>query len=153
MSDTPEPTRRATLFQLGIGALVVVLGEATWATVRFARAPLSYAPPLKRALGRLKDFAAGTTTYVESAQVFVKRDELGARAMSATCTHLGCTVRREGQGFICPCHGSRYDAEGRVVGGPAPSDLAHFELSQDPRGRLQVDLGRPVDAKTRLREA
>ncbi|MBW4621701.1 MAG: cytochrome b6-f complex iron-sulfur subunit [Cyanosarcina radialis HA8281-LM2] len=41
------------------------------------------------------------------------------------CTHLGCTFPwnpNENQ-FQCPCHGSRYDPEGRVVRGPAPLPL------------------------------
>jgi cytochrome b6-f complex iron-sulfur subunit len=41
------------------------------------------------------------------------------------CTHLGCTFPwnpHENQ-FQCPCHGSRYDSEGRVVRGPAPLPL------------------------------
>ncbi len=42
-------------------------------------------------------------------------------AIKPICTHLGCTVnwQPEKQRFICPCHGSQYDAVGRVVQGPA----------------------------------
>ena len=80
----------------------------------------------------------------------MKRDAKGLRAMSAVCTHLGCTVRRQEGGFVCPCHGSRYDEEGRVVGGPAPSPLAYYRLELDRRGRVVVDLSRPVDSKDRL---
>jgi ubiquinol-cytochrome c reductase iron-sulfur subunit len=42
------------------------------------------------------------------------------------CTHLGCIpIAHEGQydGFFCPCHGSQYDASGRVRHGPAPANL------------------------------
>lgn len=44
---------------------------------------------------------------------------------SATCTHLGCTPHRGGAygGFLCPCHGSHYDASGRIRAGPAPKNL------------------------------
>ena len=40
------------------------------------------------------------------------------------CTHLGCvpTERKQG-GWVCPCHGSIYDASGRVTKGPAPTNL------------------------------
>lgn len=145
---TEGADRRRFLFVAGIGGLVAVLGEATWATVRFARAPLSYGPPLRRVIGRATDFVRGTTTYVEDAKVFVRRDEQGIRAVSAVCTHLGCTVRREGTGFVCPCHGSRYDENGRVTGGPAPRGLAHLAVTRDAHDRLIVDLGHEVEPGT-----
>jgi ubiquinol-cytochrome c reductase iron-sulfur subunit len=40
------------------------------------------------------------------------------------CTHLGCIPLKTDQGYLCPCHGSRYDLSGRIVAGPAPLDLA-----------------------------
>jgi ubiquinol-cytochrome c reductase iron-sulfur subunit len=43
------------------------------------------------------------------------------------CTHLGCIpIAHEGNydGFFCPCHGSQYDASGRIRQGPAPANLA-----------------------------
>ena len=51
------------------------------------------------------------------------------------CTHLGCTFPwnpHENQ-FQCPCHGSRYDHDGRVVRGPAPLplQLAHVTIEGD----------------------
>ncbi|NJN02916.1 MAG: Rieske 2Fe-2S domain-containing protein [Leptolyngbyaceae cyanobacterium SL_1_1] len=44
--------------------------------------------------------------------------------LSAVCTHLGCIVDWNGEAFVCPCHGSRYDALGQVTRGPAPKALA-----------------------------
>jgi len=40
------------------------------------------------------------------------------------CTHLGCVPNRDADGgWLCPCHGSMYDASGRVIRGPAPKNL------------------------------
>ena len=45
----------------------------------------------------------------------------------AICTHLGCIpLANQGDydGWFCPCHGSQYDASGRIRRGPAPANLA-----------------------------
>jgi len=55
--------------------------------------------------------------------------------LNAVCTHLGCVVPWNGSEnkFICPCHGSQYDATGKVVRGPAPLSLAlvHADVVDD----------------------
>src|SRR5262245_26585553 len=48
------------------------------------------------------------------------------------CTHMGCKLRSEdarsaaatGEGWVCPCHAARFDLSGRVVSGPARTNLA-----------------------------
>jgi isorenieratene synthase len=60
-------------------------------------------------------------------------------AISLTCTHQGCTVQRQGDGkFLCPCHGAVYDAEGRVVAGPANRDLPRFQIAQRTDDQVQL---------------
>ena len=47
--------------------------------------------------------------------------------MMGVCTHLGCVPLGNGageyHGWYCPCHGSHYDASGRIRKGPAPENL------------------------------
>jgi ubiquinol-cytochrome c reductase iron-sulfur subunit len=55
-------------------------------------------------------------------------DEAGEwLVMIGVCTHLGCIPIRDGAGefggWFCPCHGSHYDAAGRIRKGPAPRNL------------------------------
>jgi Rieske Fe-S protein len=57
----------------------------------------------------------------------VYRDEAGAlHEVSAICPHLGCIVHWNAaeRTFDCPCHGSRFDCMGKVINGPANSDLS-----------------------------
>lgn len=60
----------------------------------------------------------------------VYRDEQGTvYERSAVCPHLGCIVSWNSgeQTWDCPCHGSSFDRFGRVISGPANSDLASVE--------------------------
>ncbi len=52
------------------------------------------------------------------------------RAMSAVCTHLGCTVqyRTDNRMIWCACHDGLYDLEGRNVSGPPPRPLERYEV-------------------------
>ncbi|MEX0680991.1 MAG: Rieske (2Fe-2S) protein [Balneolales bacterium] len=52
-------------------------------------------------------------------------------ALSLECTHRQCTVNPTGKTFTCPCHGSRYDQEGRILEGPARRDLFSFSVTTD----------------------
>jgi Rieske Fe-S protein len=52
-------------------------------------------------------------------------------AIDATCSHEACTVTdADGSVYVCPCHGSRYDRNGRVLGGPATASLRQFPTSE-----------------------
>ncbi len=102
-------------------------------------------------IGRGKDFPPGTAKYLEDHQIYVFADPDGIFAMTAICTHLGCAVRHETEGFICPCHGSRYDLAGEVLKGPAARNLDWYEVRELPGGRLAVDPTKVVPAGTRIR--
>lgn len=51
-------------------------------------------------------------------------------ALSATCTHLGCTVqyRPDLREIWCPCHNGMYDLNGRNISGPPPRPLEAFQV-------------------------
>jgi Rieske Fe-S protein len=70
------------------------------------------------------------------------RDGDTVHAVSRRCPHLGCTVRPSPDGRLaCPCHGSRFDARGRVQRGPATVDLPPLKVSRDgERNGFVIDL-------------
>jgi Rieske Fe-S protein len=65
-------------------------------------------------------------------KVAVYKDEQGqVHAFSASCPHLGCNVRwnADEKSFDCPCHGSRFSCTGKVLNGPALSDLKPIDIT------------------------
>ena len=78
--------------------------------------------------GPFDELKAGeaSVTRVGMGQIAAYRDEGGTlHAVSAVCTHLACIVawNPAEKSWDCPCHGSRFDTEGRVLHGPAVKDL------------------------------
>lgn len=70
---------------------------------------------------------SGEVVSLNGEKVAAYRDDDGLiHAVSAVCTHLGCQVsfNTAERSWDCPCHGSRFDVEGRVLAGPAVKDLA-----------------------------
>jgi len=51
-------------------------------------------------------------------------------ALDLICTHLGCTVTVTSSGLSCPCHGSRFDRQGRVLKGPADRTLRRLKVEE-----------------------
>jgi len=72
----------------------------------------------------------GGAVLVESdAGVFLlaRTSQSAFSAIEAVCTHEGCTVTgADGDQYVCPCHGSRYDRSGHVVHGPATASLRQY---------------------------
>lgn len=61
------------------------------------------------------------------------------QAISLTCTHQGCTVSKQKDGtFLCPCHGAKYDQNGKVLKGPAQRDLTTFKIKNQTENKAQL---------------
>lgn len=88
-------------------------------------------PPQLVPVGKVGDFKAGVwkpVTLPGGRAAFVRRLPGPAprfQALSALCTHKGCPVawRPAEKHFICPCHGGKFDANGKNVAGPPPAPL------------------------------
>jgi Rieske Fe-S protein len=72
----------------------------------------------------------GRILNLNGQHVAVYRDDSGATTRrSAVCTHMGCLVdwNDAERTWDCPCHGSRFKADGAVISGPAESPLPEPE--------------------------
>lgn len=150
-------SRQRFLGRVGLVGVGLSLGVPAAMGVRSVVPNVLYEPPRRVKLGPLERFADGGT-FVPDQRLFVFRDGPTLHCISAICTHLGCTVQMArmpqvagGFEFHCPCHGSKFQADGTNVTGPAPQPLQYYSLELAPDdGQLLVDLGREVDKGWRL---
>lgn len=68
--------------------------------------------------------------------------ENGPLAVSRRCTHLGCrlTFVEEEKNFICPCHHSRFNWDGRYISGPARKNLTRYKVKRIKKDVLLVEI-------------
>jgi nitrite reductase/ring-hydroxylating ferredoxin subunit len=159
MTDREKPATRANppdlqsrrVFMLGVVGVGAASAGFVGATVRYLIPNVLYEPSRRFTIGGPSDFPSGSVTFLPDRRLFVFNGPDGLFCISSICTHLGCNVRHIGTGFECPCHGSRYDENGRVIHGPAPKPLEWFSLTLSPREELIVDLDKPVGPEFRLR--
>ena len=88
-------------------------------------------------------------TFFAPDLTFVCRDARGLFALTAICTHAGCSVDFANTAFSCHCHGSAYDFNGNVTRGPAPKSLVHYAMCVTPGGTVGYDVTTTVDAAAR----
>lgn len=86
-------------------------------------------------LNQLAELATGEGKIVEfeDEKIAIYKDEQGKlHALSPTCTHAGCEVKWNNAelSWDCPCHGTRYSYDGRVMTGPATKDLSKVSLRE-----------------------
>lgn len=143
--STADMSRRNFLNFIGFGALTATLGGTALGGLRFMFPNVLYEPPARMKIGSPSKFGDGTVTYIEEKKVFVRRVPEGFQAISAVCQHLGCTVTRNGDEFVCPCHGSVYSKDGERIAGPAPRGLDHFSIELARDGQMVIDLSKVID--------
>ena len=93
-------------------------------------------PPERFDLGPASDFPVDSRKNLPDVPAVLVHTDAGFAALSLVCTHLGCTLEQKTDGFICPCHGSHFDADGKVIRGPAAKNLAALSVDQDQQGHV-----------------
>jgi menaquinol-cytochrome c reductase iron-sulfur subunit len=145
----------------------MALGGQAYAFVRSLVPNVLYENPQRYKVGTPDQFNEGPS-YLDDKRIFIFREKNTFHAVSAACTHLGCTVKMqrlnqpkkvtvrgrvfdEQAEFACPCHGSKYYGDGTNYSGPAPRPLDHFKLELSPDdGQLLVDASEVVAQDFRL---
>ena len=130
--DRRQVLVRAGLVTMGVAAAGVLAacggGGRTPRTTRRQDAPAAG----DGALAQVSDIPVGGAISAKDADgkpIILLQPEAGTVvALSAVCTHQGCTVAPDGDQLKCPCHGSVFDLTGGNVSGPAPSPLPAVDV-------------------------
>ena len=80
---------------------------------------------------KAKELSVGESAIVAdgSTKVCACRDEKGLHEFQHRCTHMGCPLKwnEAEKTWDCPCHGSRFDNDGKVINGPAGKNLPQIK--------------------------
>lgn len=143
-----QVTRRRMLNWLSSFGLFGSAVVSIFSNLVFIKPRATYGQPNRFSIGKPEDFPSGARITLGEHNICVVRENEKLCAISTVCTHLGCIVSTSETGFACPCHGSRYDQDGNVTGGPAPKALPWYQVTLAPNGELEVDKGEEVSAGT-----
>lgn len=136
-----EVSRREFLNEITLGALGVAgLGGATL-TYQFFSPKVLFELSTTFSAGDPDLYPVNSVTFLQSQQVYIVRTAAGFYAVSAICTHLGCITqwKPESNTIACPCHGSKFQPNGKKIEGPAAEPQPHYAISLTADGELQVD--------------
>ncbi len=166
-SDVPDMGRRQFMNLLTFGTITGVAAGALYPVVKYFIPPSSGGAgggiTAKDALGNdviASEFVAshnvgdrvlaqglkGDPTYL----VVEGDNTIADYGINAVCTHLGCVVpwNASEDKFICPCHGSQYNAQGKVVRGPAPLSLALAHVNVNDSDKVLFSEWTETDFRT-----
>ena len=151
MTQPLEPERRRFLQWIGQWSVVAAIATQFVGMAHAFVPRVLYEPSKKFKVGKPGEYPEGVT-FVPAHRLFVMRERNQFHVISATCTHLGCTVewKEKLSEFDCPCHGSKFKADGIPFAGPAPRSLNWYPLSVSGDGFLVVDSGKSVPSTYRF---
>lgn len=126
-----DKTSRRDFLKLVTNALLGLAGLlGLGGLVRYLSYKPEPGPPSEFDLGSVQDFPPDSGLIRPDIPAMVNNNFGEFIAISLTCTHLGCTVEETGDGFLCPCHGSRYNKDGQVLQGPAKQPLRPLRVEK-----------------------
>ena len=99
----------------------ITIGQSK--TVTWRGKPVFVTRLSKKEQNKAKNASINTLKDPEAFDQRVKKGHEEWLVVVGICTHLGCIPIAESAGWICPCHGSYYDVCGRILKGPAPTNL------------------------------
>lgn len=141
----------AWLASLGFATLESLVITYQFALPRLAKGEFGGAVPIG-SIATLPGIGADPFPFNRAKFWWVQSKE-GALALYKVCTHLGCIYgwKPEEGKFICPCHGSQFEREGKFIQGPAPRNLDRFVVrAYDANGNLLAETKQPEGGPVKI---
>ena len=132
-ADFGRGRRRFTEFLLG-GGLLASAVAFIYPVLRYLIPPpsadLGSSTVVAGRVGELKPNSGKIFAFGSRPALLIRTADNEYRAMSATCTHLNCTVqyRSDLERVWCACHNGFYDLNGRKIAGPPPRPLQAYDV-------------------------
>ena len=133
-----ELSRRDFLKLIRNGFLYLSGGLISAGLFRFFNYQIQDEPQNEFDLGPSVNYPLHSRTELSAPAAVLVHTENGFSAFRFVCTHLGCTVESDEAGYACPCHGSRFDANGKVLQGPAKKHLSTMRVEITEQGNLKL---------------
>lgn len=132
-TDLRGCSRRQLLVRTGAGALgVAAIGVLAACGATGSGTQGAPGPAADGSVAKVADIPVGGALAATDASgkpiLLVQATSGTITALSAVCTHQGCTVNAGTGALTCPCHGSQYALDGSVKSGPAPSPLPAVDV-------------------------
>ena len=137
----PGIARREFFLRMGLGSMGIAAAGTAVFGYQFLSPNVLYEPSPVVNMGRPESYQLDSVTLDVDARIFVIHAQEGFFALNAVCTHLGClTAWKPELGIItCPCHGSKFEPNGKKIEGPAPRPLPWKRVWLNDDGDLLVD--------------
>jgi cytochrome b6-f complex iron-sulfur subunit len=154
-ADDPATLDRRKFVKVGTTSLAIAGVGACVFGFRYLLPNVLYEPSPVVSVGKPEHFPVGSVTLDPRYGIFVVHQPEGFYALSAVCTHLGClsSWKPETGVIACPCHGTSFHRDGRVLSGPAPQPLPWLRVWLNDDGHLMVDRSANIAAHSELIQA
>ena len=128
---------RRGFIKKGLSWLAYILGTAALAYPVFSF--INFRKIRKKTVVFYPDEQLAAANFKEG--VYLIRKGTDFNALSARCTHLGCTLNFDAvsQQFKCPCHGSLFAISGKRISGPAKKNLISIPVKTVANGDMEVE--------------
>lgn len=150
--DEKKINRRKFLTSIGNTAGGIALLGSIGVTLEYLTPNVLLEIPKVFKIGPINTIQPNSVIFEAEQRTFVVREEKGSfYALSAVCTHLGCTTKWNDSGtagtpeavISCPCHGSLFNKYGEVIQGPAPRGLDRYRIKLED-DKIVINTGETV---------